>query len=68
MDYNSAYKKVNLDSVAYGNFHSQRATFAECLRVCQVDEGNIQNNSLKTVRDETNGIYNILYILYVFIS
>ena len=39
VDYNSAYKKVNLDSVSYGNFHSQRATFAECLRVCQIDEG-----------------------------
>jgi hypothetical protein len=38
VDYQSAYKKVNLDSVSYANFHNQRGTFAECMRVCQVEE------------------------------
>jgi hypothetical protein len=40
VDYSSAYKKVKLDSRAYGNFHNARTTFAECLRVCQVEEKN----------------------------
>jgi hypothetical protein len=37
-DYADAYKKVNLDSIAEGNFHNQRGTFAECMRVCQMEE------------------------------
>ena len=38
IDYTSAYKKFNLDSQAKDGFHYPAATFAECLRICQVKE------------------------------